>query len=233
MVQTTVGDIPKAAMVSSLYSISSDGVSVSSLGLLEDGNVLYAPVQDGRKIVLDLTPEEDDWLTILNDSNAAMPHQDGHDTLSLHMAVKLSPADCSKLDDLEKQIQKAHGYSVLRNNGKTWYTMRRGDDKVILNLVLENSQSLTPLRFIQDGKIKKGFGKKFLDDCLAGSVLRDFQCKAKVELECVQETSDSISVTLTVHSVVFAPMPKRIIVDLTTDEEEMMIRASKRLKYRF
>ena len=65
MVQTTVGDIPKAAMVSSLYSISSDGVSMSSLGLLADGNVLYAPVHDCRKIVLDLTPEEDNCKAVM------------------------------------------------------------------------------------------------------------------------------------------------------------------------
>ena len=111
--------------------------------------------------------------------------------------------------------------------------MRRGDQNVILNLVLENSEALTPLRFIQGNTIKKGFGKNFLDACLAGASLQDFHCKAKVELECIQETVDAISITLTVHSIVFAPVPKRIIVDLTAEEEEMMIRAAMRLKYRF
>ena len=122
---------------------------------------------------------------------------------------------------------------MLRNGGKTWYGMHHGEGKVILKIVLANSQSPTMLHFIQGGVMKEGFGKAFLDECLSGASLKDFHCKAQVELECIHETAESISVTVTVHSVIFTPMLKRTILRYSTEDKEAIIRASKRLKYVF
>ena len=232
MAQTISSKFTVAAMVC-LMDLNSADITVADLGKLEDGSVLTAPFQGGRKIVIDLTPEEDTWLDITEVNAAILPHHAGHDTQSLHIAVHLNTADSFKLESIEKKIQKAHGYSVLRNNGKTWVGMHQGEGKVVLNIVLENSAAPTPLRFIQDGAMKKGFGKVFLDECLQGACLKDFHCKAKVELECIHETAETINVTLTVCSIVFTPMLKRNIVDYSLAEEEAFIRASKRLKYAF
>jgi hypothetical protein len=54
-----------------------------------------------------------------------------------------------------------------------------------------------------------------------------------VELECIQQANNSISILLTTHAIIFATMPKRSVVDFTADEEVAVIRAAKRLKYRF
>jgi len=50
------------AMASSLGDIVAQDIKVSEVGLLSDDTSLLAPIYNGRKIVLDLTPGEDDWL---------------------------------------------------------------------------------------------------------------------------------------------------------------------------
>ena len=79
--------------------------------------------------------------------------------------------------------------------------------------------------------MKEGVGKAFLDECLAGDCLKDFYCKAKVGLEFIHETGDSISVVLRVHSAIFTPVLKCTIVQYSVEEKEACMRASKRLKY--
>ena len=79
--------------------------------------------------------------------------------------------------------------------------------------------------------MKEGVGKAFLDECLAGDSLKDFYCKAKVGLEFIHETVDSISVVLRVHSTIFTPVLKCTIVQYSAAEKESCMRASKRLKY--
>lgn len=218
-------------MASSLASIITADICVQEVGSLSDNSSLLAPLHNGSKIVLDLTPGEDDWLEVLACNSDAFQHHESEATKALHLAVRLTEADSAKLDAIEKQVQKVMNYRVI--GGKTWFGMHRGDGKIILNLVVGDSVALTPLRFLQGGAFKKGAGQDFLNKCLEGSGLKDFCCKVKVELECVQQANDAISILLTVHSVIFVPVPKRSIVDYTVDEEEAVIRAAKRLKYRF
>jgi len=220
------------AMAVPLASIVDDDVSVAQVGILSNEASLLAPLHSGCKIVLDLTPGEDDWLEIIGANSAALPHHEGEETQALHLAIQLKDEEGARLDALDKVIQRKMNYSVMRSR-KAWKGMHRGGGKVIVNVILGNSVALTPLRFVQGGVMKKGFGKAFLDQCLDGADLKDFYCKAKVELECIQETAEDFCINLTVHSIIFAPMPKRTIVDFTPDEEEAVIRAAKRLKYRF
>ena len=234
MAQTTLDSnelLPTMAI--SLASIDDVNITVSEVGLLGSEAFLQAPFYNGRKIVLDLTPGDDDWLEILDANGESMAHHEGETTQALHVAVRLSDDCIDKLKVIEKKIQKLMGYSVIGHKAKAWYGMHRGGGKVILNIVMDDSAALTPLRFLQGGQIKKGFGKAFLDQCLDGANLKDFYCKAKVEMECIHEAADTISILLTVHSVIFAPVPKRAIIDFTDDEEAAAIRAAKRLKYRF
>ena len=221
------------AMVSTLMDLTSADITVEQLGLLDNGEVLAGPLQRGRKIIADLTPEEDTWLSVDGVNPMLLPHHEGQEAESLHLVVHLNTAECFKLDAIEKKIQKAHGYSVIKNLGKTWYPMHHGDGKIVLNIVLEHSKSPTLLRFIDAGVVKKGVGKAFLDECLAGASLTDFNCKVKMELAFLHETADSISVALTAHCVAFTPMLKRTVVDFGAEEEEAMIRSSKRSKYMF
>jgi len=220
------------AMAITLESTNILNLTVSEVGVLANETSLLAPFHNGRKIILDLTPNEDDWLEVLEVNGDSMVHHEGETTKALHMAVRLSDNAIDKIDAIEKKIRILMGYSVLGAK-KAWYGMHRGGGKVILNLVMSDSATLTPLRFLQGGQLNKGFGQAFLNECMDGTNLKDFYCKAKVELECIHETSDTISILLTVHSVIFAPVPKRSIVDFTDEEEAAVIRAAKRLKYRF
>ncbi len=219
-------------MATSLGDIEAKDINVSEVGLLGSGASLLAPIYKGRKIVLDLTPGEDDWLEVLEVNASTTAHHEGEDTHALHLAVRLSADDSAQLDVIEKKVQKEMGYKVI-TSGKAWYGMHRGGGKVILNLIMTNSVAPTTLRFLQDDALKKGAGQAFLEQCLGGGCLKDFYCKAKVELECIQQGEDSISILLTTHSIIFAPVPQRTIVDFTAEEEVAVIRAAKRLKYRF
>lgn len=219
-------------MAPSLGDILAKDIKVSEAGLLGSNAPLLAPMYNGRKIVLDLTPGEDDWLEVLEVNAAVMTHHEGEEAQALHVAVRLSDKDVATLEAIDKKVQKEMGYSVVKS-GKSWYGMHRGGGKVILNIIMANSAAPTSLRFVQDGALKRGSGQAFLDQCLNGACLKDFYCKAKVELECIQEVGDIINILLTTHSVIFAPMPKRSLVDFTDEEELAVIRAAKRLKYRF
>ena len=167
-------------------------------------------------------------------NSAPMEHHSGEAVQALHLAVLLDGPSASTvpiLDKLDKRIQKAMGYSTKSKKG--WYSTHRGNGKIILNIAVQNTAAPTTLRFFQDGRFEKGHGHEFLQARLAGGSLKDYRCKAKAELECIQENDDSFTVLITAHSVMFVPMPKRVVVDYTDEEEKAVIQAAKRLKYSF
>ena len=100
-------------MATSLGDIEVKGIKVSEVGLLGSDASLLAPIYNDRKIVLDLTPGEDDWLEVLEVNASAMAHHEGEETQALHLAVRLSAGDASKLELIERTIQKAMGYKVI------------------------------------------------------------------------------------------------------------------------
>ena len=127
-------------------------------------------------------------------------------------------------------MKEVREYSSIR--GKVvWKNMHLG--RVVLHLVLADTAQPTVLKFVKNGRMLKGVGKDFLDSCLGGSRLEDFRCKPKVVLECVHETPDYITITVTVLSIIFAPAPRRALVGHTDDEDAAAIQAAKRFKYQF
>lgn len=224
-----------SGMARSLADLALEDITVTNLGFRNDGNPLLAPLHQGCKIVLDLTPGDDDWLEVQDVNSAPMDHHSGEAVQALHLAVRLdgsSAAVAPVLDQLDKVLQKAMGYSVSKSK-KTWYSTHRGNGKIILNIAVQNTVAPTSLRFFQNGRFEKGHGYEFLQARLGGGNLKDYRCKAKAELECIQENDDGFTVLITAHSVIFVPMPKRTVVDYTEEEEKAVIRAAKRLKYRF
>jgi hypothetical protein len=222
-------------MACSIADLVLGDITIANLGFRTDGAPLLAPLFKGNKIVLDLTPGADDWMEVLSINDAPMDHHSGEAVQALHAAVSLSgtSADATPiLDNLDRVLQKAMGYSVTKSK-KTWYSTHRGNGKIILNIPVQNSAAPTTLRFFKNGCFEKGHGQEFLQTSLAGGSLKDFRCKAKAELECIQENEDGYTVLITAHSVIFAPIPKRTVVDYTDEEEKAMIQAAKRLKYRF
>jgi hypothetical protein len=223
------------AMGAPLASIDLDLVSVATLGLLPDDAVLRAPFVNDVKIILDLTPNDDDWLTVDGVNSSTHLHHEGggSGTEALHISVKMNESDAAQLDAIERKIQQCMGYSVIRSQ-KVWKTMHRGNGKVILNLMVDDDTAApSVLRFIQGDTVKKGFGRAFLYECLKPYRLQDFVCKVRVELECIHETESEISILLTVHSVIFAPVPKRVVIDFNGPDELAAQQAAKRIKYRF
>ena len=87
--------------------------------------------------------------------------------------------------------------------------------------------------FFQNGKFEEGHGQEFLQARLGCGSLKDYRCKAKAELECIQENAEGFTVLISAHSMAFFPMPQRAVVDYTDEEEKAMIQAAKRLKYSF
>ena len=220
------------AMAASFASLNVSKVTVERIGTLSNDEPLIAPVYDGHKIVLDLTTCEDDWLEILATNATTQPHYENEVAETLHVALKLHEHDAILLDELDKKIMTEKGYSVIKSK-LPWYSMNRGKGKVIVNFAMGNTAAPTQLRIFKDGKFTKGTGYAFLQDCLGGDRLQDFVCKAIVEMECIQESSEAINVLITAHSVMLVKIPKRTVVDYSADEEEIAIRAAKRLKYRF
>ena len=219
------------AMATSLASVDPANVSVQELGLLSDGSSLLAPRHNGSKIILDLTPGDDDWMEVISANSEAFHHLEGEATQALHLVVSLNEADAAKLDAIETKVQKGMSYSVIKS-GKTWLKMHRGGGQVVLNLVMSDSVAPTQLLFLQGGAFKKGAGLAFLNQCLEGSSLKDFCCKATVEMLCVQQANDAINIVLAVHHVMFAPVPKWSIISCPADKEEAAIRTAKRFKFR-
>ena len=209
-------------------------VTISTIGLRSDGEPLLAPLYNGAKIVLNLTPDDDDWLEVLDVNSAPMDHHDGEAAQTLHVAVRLdgdSAAAAPVLDKLDMLLQRELGYRT--NSKKAWFPTHRGNGKIILNVAVQKTAAPTTLRFLQSGGFEKGQGQEFLQARLDGGSLKDFRCKAMAELECIQENDDGFTVLITAHSVMFVPLPKRAAVDYTKDEEAAVIQAAKRLRYRF
>lgn len=222
-------------MACSITDLVLGDITITNLGFRSDGAPLLAPLFKGNKIVLDLTPGADDWMEVLGVNDSPMEHHSGEAVQALHVAVSLSgtSADATPiLDNLDRVLQKAMGYSVTKSK-KTWYSTHRGNGKIILNIPVHNTAAPTTLRFFHNGRFEKGHGQEFLQARLAGGSLKDYRCKAKAELECIQENDDGFTVLITAHSVMFVPVPKRSVVDYNDEEEKAAIQAAKRLKYRF
>ena len=220
------------AMALPVKDVALRSIRVAELGLASDGTSIMAPFLGERKLILNLTPLEDDWLPITAANMDTLPHHEGEAAKSLHVVVKLNGANVERLDSIDTEIRRASGYKPIRDR-IIWKSIHCGEGKMVLNIVLEESAAPTPLWFISGDIVKKGTGQAFLNECRGSAPWQDFKCKAKVLLECINRTEECIAVTVTVLSVIFASMPKRTIVDYAADEEAAALRSVKRFKYQF
>ena len=237
MAQSAFISQPDPSMALNLREIDDQSLELNlrstTLGVRCDGQPLLAPSYNGRRMDINLTPGEDDWLQILDVDGDLSEHHQGDPAQALHLAVQVNQEDAAKLERIDQLMQKQVNYAIIRPGSKPWFGMHHGDGRVVLALLLEDSVAPTTMKFVQGDVLKAGTGKAFLDECLNGASLKDFCCKALVQLECLQCTSDEYSIVLVVHEVIFAPFPKRTIVRYTAAEDAAAMRAAKRLKYRF
>jgi hypothetical protein len=228
-----------AAMATPIQEVIADNIRVVEIGAASDGSPLRAPFLNGKKIVLDLTPEEDDWLAVVAANAETFALHTGETAQSMCVAVEVDAEDAEELTRIDQAIRRAWGYNTnvhrifWKDINEGCMSGNEGTGSMLLHLVLENSVEPTPLRFVTHDVIKKGTGRAFLDECRGNVPWKDWKCKAKVLLECVQQSEDYINVTVTVLSVIFAATPKRVIVDYTADEEAAALRSAKRFKYQF
>ena len=220
------------AMALPLKDVEVRSIRVAELGRASDGTSIMAPFLSERKLILNLTPLEDDWLPITAANMDTLPHHVGETTQSLHVAVKLNEVDVEHLGNIDAAIRRASGYKPTRDR-IIWKNIHGGEGKMVLNVVLQGSTAPTPLWFISGGAVKKGTGHEFLNECRGSAPWKDFMCKAKVLLECIHQTEECITVTVTVLSVIFALMPKRTTIGYGADEEAAALRSAKRFKYQF
>ena len=90
-----------------LSSLTSDAVTVGVVGAVGDDVKLRVPLYEGEKIVLDLTPGDDDWLRVINANAAAMKRRELHGAEALHMAAQLDEDDAQRLLELNNKIRQA------------------------------------------------------------------------------------------------------------------------------
>ena len=223
---------PSAAMARSLHEFDVANLGGQVLLTRDDGSKVEEPTYLGEKVVLDLTPDQDDWLSIDAVNKELTEHISGFPALCLCMSVKVPAEDAEKLDAIDRRMKDICNYSVLRSK-VAWKNMHNGGGCVVMNLVLEESAQPTVLNFIHDGVMLKGRGKDFLTGCLNGKDLTDFKCKAKVLLECIHNATDYFAINVTVLSAIFAPRLRRKMVEHTEVEYAAAIRAAAKLRHEF
>jgi len=194
MAQSAFISQPDPSMALNLREIDDQSLELNlrstTLGVRGDGQPLLAPSYNGRRMDINLTPGEDDWLQILDVNGDLSEHHQGDPAQALHLAVQVNQEDAAKLERIDQLMQKQVNYAIIRPGSKPWFGMHHGDGRVVLALLLEDSVAPTILTFLQGDEMKTGAGKAFLDECLNGASLKDFCCKVSVQLECLQCASD-------------------------------------------
>ena len=217
------------AMALPLSAIEPLDLGGRQFGVSSDGVELWQPTFKGRPIALDLAPGGN-WLDVSSVGRDLTTHFGGEAARTLCVAVSLGVEDQAKLDCIDDMMKRVRKHSSIRGN-VLWKHMHCG--QVVLHLVLADTAQPTVLKFVKGVRVLKGVGKDFLDSCLEGRRLEDFICKPKVLLECMRNTSDYITITVTVLSIIFAPAPRRVLVTHTEEEDAEAIQAVKRLKWQF
>ena len=127
MAQSALSTSPAAAMVSTLTELNSADITVEQLGLLDNGEVLAGPFQRGRKIIADLTPEEDTWLSVDGVNAMVLPHHEGQEAESLHLGAfehcrKLQARSHRKEDPEGSRIQRdpEYGQDMVSDASGRW-----------------------------------------------------------------------------------------------------------------
>ena len=205
-----------------------------------DGTQIVAPRLGGQALLLNLTPKEDDWLTVRAGFDYAQvwKHHGSCDTtcFKLHFVFP-SGTDLHSLEEVDKRVQRlglAHMESTGRN-GCNWLPLLRSGSGIIGNVVVDHSDAPTRLHFLTDAGVESGEGIEFFTRAIGALKFEDFRYKALAELQFVEVRDEndvkSMKLAVKVHSLVFAPPPpKETVVSHTSDELESFVRASKKVR---
>ena len=205
-----------------------------------DGTQILAPRLGGQALLLNLTPKEDDWLTVRAgfDYTPILKHHGSCDTtcFKLHFVFPHG-TDLHSLEELDKRVQRLgmDGMDSVGRNGCNWLPLLRSGSGIIGNVVVDHSDAPTRLHFLTDAGVESGEGVEFFTRAIGALKFEDFRYKALVELQFVEvrdeNSAKSMKLAVKVHSLVFAPpAPKETVVSHTVDELEGFVRASKKVR---
>jgi hypothetical protein len=111
--------------------------------------------------------------------------------------------------------------------------MMRTETAMMANIVLEGSDALTKLCFIDaDGSAHQGEGVDFFKAQLGDAKLEDFSCKVWIEMQFIEVQADvhRKSIAVKIHSLALAKTPKDEVASFTQDHIDGFVRAAKRIR---
>lgn len=224
---------------------------------LEDGTILKAPrfttftnMEDPTEytrepLLLNLTPGDDEWLRIkpgVDYLGNVKGHHEAVETQACKVFFELPPELAQSALALDEDImQKAMkpedvgGGCSREGEGFTWLPMVRSENQLLANIVLEGSDALTKLCFIDErGEAQQGEGLEFFKAQLGSATLDAFSCKVWAEIQFLHVRPDvhRKSVGVKVHMVAFAKTPKEEVAALEQHHIDAFVRAAKRIKVR-
>ena len=225
---------PAMPLVTLAELSDASAVAIETWRHLADGTVLRAPRLHGESIVLNLTPDEDCWLSVKPGFNyrELLKLHDSCDTECMKVYFNVPPAAIETLDSLDKTVQRC-SMTYADSRAFNWLPLIRSDTAIVGNIVLGKSDAPTHLHFIlSNGSIVSGSGVDFLFENLGKCEMNDFQYKALVEPQFVhvREAQNLMSLAIKVHSLVFVATPKEDVIPHTDQELDSFVRAAKRLK---
>ena len=208
--------------------------------VLEDGTELLAPRLKATNdpFVIDLTPSEDDWLKVQSGVNYVAnlrPHHKSSETVACKVFLELPAPLVKDVASIDREIM---GFAmtpgdVKKAQGFTWMPMLRTETAMMANIVLEGSDALTKLCFIDaDGSAHQGEGVDFFKAQLGEAKLEDFSCKVWIEMQFIEVQADMHrkSVAVKIHSMALAKSPKDEVASFTQDHIDCFVRAAKRIR---
>ena len=153
--------------------------------VLEDGTELLAPrlKPTSDPFVINLTPSDDDWLKVQSGVNYVAnlkPHHKSSETVACKVFLELTAALAKDVAGIDREIM---GFAMTPNDmkkarGVNWMPMMRTETAMMANIVLEGSDALTKLCFIDaDGSAHQGEGMDFFKAQLGEAKLEGFSCK--------------------------------------------------------
>ena len=196
-----------------------------------NGIVLKAPTLNGAPIVLDLTSDDDTWVTVVPGfdyfQNCVLPHHTDSGAIALKLGLLLPEGWAEPLGKLDKEIRD-NAMRLDDTKLYNWLNLLRNPEYLVASIVVSGSATPTIMRFLApDGSMTMGTGLEFLQAQMQGSSFTDFDCKVWLELQLVECNLEKhrMSTTLKIHSIVFAKRPVAEIMDYNDDHLASIVRA--------
>ena len=206
--------------------------------VLEDGTQLYAPRANNTPILLDFTEGEDEWLRAkagIDYVGQLKKHHNSSETVACKVLLELPTQLAQNLKKLDNHIMKVamSPHDMKSTTGMNWMPMVRAETGIMVNIVLEGSDALTKLYFVNsDGSLAQGEGLDFFKAHLGADKIEDFSYKVWAELQFIdaQPEMHRKTVAVKVHSMALAKTPKVEVVRFTQEYVDGFMRAAKRIR---